>query len=35
MKIEYTHKEIVSFTDNGEHPLVYYTVPKDEEDQCG
>ena len=35
MKIEYTNKERVSCTDNGEHPLVYYTVPKDEEVQCG
>ena len=34
-KIEYTRKEKVSCSDDGDHPLVYYTVPKDGSVQCG
>jgi len=34
-KIEYTTNEQVKCDDNGEHPLVYYTVPKGGEAQCG
>ena len=34
-KIEYTHEERVRCSDGGEHPLVYYTVPKGGSVQCG
>jgi len=34
-KIEYTNKEQVKCDDGGEHPLVYYTIPKGETAQCG
>ena len=34
-KIEYTHEERVRCSDDGEHPLVYYTVPKGGSVQCG
>ena len=34
-KIEYTHEERVRCSDCGEHPLVYYTVPKGGSVQCG
>ena len=34
-KIEYTHEERVRCSDGGEHPMVYYTIPKGGTAQCG
>ena len=34
-KVEYTYKEKVSCSDDGDHPLVYYTVPVGGSVQCG
>ena len=34
-KIEYTHEERVRCSDGGEHPMVYYTIPKGGSAQCG
>ncbi len=34
-KIEYTREEKVKCSDDGEHPTVYYTVPKGESVKCG